>query len=66
MCEENVKENLIEEKNLDTQVLEAYKLAKDALDQGDVLFAARKFNDAEILFPIWMGTKISANGCIFV
>ena len=48
---ENVKENLIEEKNLDTQVLEAYKLAKDALDQGDVLFAARKFNDAEILFP---------------
>ena len=48
---ENVKENLIEEKSLDTQVLEAYKLAKDALDQGDVLFAARKFNDAEILFP---------------
>ncbi len=50
-AKDNVKENLIEEKSLDTQVLEAYKLAKDSLDQGDVLFAARKFNDAEILFP---------------
>ena len=48
---ENLKEKLIEEKSLDSQVLEAYKLAKDALDQGDVLFAAKKFNEAEILFP---------------
>jgi len=48
---DNLKEKLIEEKSLDTQVSEAYKLAKNALDQGDVLFAAKKFNEAEILFP---------------
>ena len=48
---DNLKEKLIEEKSLDTQVSETYKLAKNALDQGDVLFAAKKFNEAEILFP---------------
>ena len=37
------------------QVLEAYKEGKKSLDSGDVLFAAKKFNEAEILFPqsIW-------------
>ena len=33
------------------QVLEAYEEGKKALKKGDVLFAAKKFNEAEILFP---------------
>ena len=45
----------IKEKNLELQVLEAYKEGMDYLESGDVLYAAKKFNEAEILFPqsIW-------------
>ena len=37
------------------QVLEAYEEGLVSLEQGDVLFAAKKFNEVEILFPqsIW-------------
>ena len=48
---EVVKENLIKEKSLDLQVIEAYREGVEALESGDVLFAAKKFNEAEILFP---------------
>ena len=48
---DNLKETVIKEKNLNLQVLEAYKEGKEALDGGDVLFAAKKFNEAEMLFP---------------
>ena len=49
------KVSLIKEKDLDLQVLEAYKEGMSSLESGDVLFAAKKFNEAEILFPqsIW-------------
>ena len=47
----NVKENVIKEKSLDLQVQEAYEEGKDSLEKGDVLYAAKKFNEAEILFP---------------
>ena len=48
---DKLKETVIKEKNLNLQVLEAYKEGKEALDGGDVLFAAKKFNEAEMLFP---------------
>ena len=47
--EENV--SIIKEKSLDLQVLDAYKDGMKSLEEGDVLFAAKKFNEAEILFP---------------
>ena len=52
---DNVKVSVINEKSLELQVLEAYKAGVESLEQGDVLFAAKKFNEAEILFPqsIW-------------
>ena len=52
---EIVKESVINEINLDAQVVEAYKEGLKSLEAGDVLFAAKKFNEAEILFPqsIW-------------
>ena len=33
------------------QVLEAYEEGINSLDGGDVIFAAKKFNEAELLFP---------------
>ena len=48
---DKVKKSVINEKNLDAQVFEAYQKGMDALEVGDVLFAAKKFNEAEILFP---------------
>ena len=46
-----LKKSVIKEKSLDLQVLEAYKEGMKSLEKGDVLFAAKKFNEAEILFP---------------
>ena len=45
------KVSVINEKNINLQVLEAYKEGLNALNGGDVLYAAQKFNEAEILFP---------------
>ncbi len=48
---ESLKKSIIKEKSLELQVEEAYKDGMEALNNGDVLFAAKKFNEAEILFP---------------
>ena len=48
---ETIKKSTIKEKSLELQVQETYKEAMEALDSGDVLYAAKKFNEAEILFP---------------
>ena len=48
---EPVKKSVLEEKSLNLQVLAAYKEGMKSLDNGDALFAAKKFNEAEILFP---------------
>ena len=51
-CSKEVsKKTLIKEKSLELQVEEAYREGMEALNDGDVLFAAKKFNEAEILFP---------------
>ena len=46
-----VQKSEIIEKSLELQVLEAYEEGMKSLEDGDVLFAAKKFNQAEILFP---------------
>ena len=48
---DKIQPSVIKEKSLELQVLEAYNLCKDALEGGDVLYAAKKFNEAETLFP---------------
>ena len=48
---ESIQKSTIKEKSLELQVLEAYQGGLEALDGGDVLYAAKKFNEAEILFP---------------
>ena len=46
-----IKESIIIEKSMESQVLEAYQEGMRALNENDVLYAAKKFNEAEILFP---------------
>ena len=48
---DKVKNSIIEEKSLDLQLLEAYDKGVKSLEVGDVLYAAKMFNEAEILFP---------------
>ena len=51
-CTKEVKKEIvIKEKSLDLQVTEVYNEGLKALEEGDVLFAAKKFNEAETLFP---------------
>ena len=55
-CSKNIeKQSVLKEKNLDLQMIEAYEEGLSELKNGDVLFAAKKFNEAEILYPqsIW-------------
>ena len=48
---EPVNKSIIKEKSLELQVQEAYEEAMKAFNDGDVLYAAKKFNEAEMLFP---------------
>ena len=45
------RNSALKEKSLDLQVIEAYQEGKKILEIGDPLSAAKKFNEAEILFP---------------
>ncbi len=49
------KISIVKEESLETQMIEAYKDGIKELDKGDVIYAAKKFNEAELLYPqsIW-------------
>ena len=51
----DLDKNLIDQNELDLQVFEAYQKGIEYLENGDALYAAKKFNEAEILFPqsVW-------------
>jgi outer membrane protein assembly factor BamD len=42
---------VIEGDNLEIQMIKAYNEGVEALEKGDILFASKKFNQAELLFP---------------
>ena len=46
-----IKKSIIKEDNLESQMIEAYSDGLKELKGGDVLYAAKKFNEAETLFP---------------
>ena len=51
-CSSNKEKiSIIEEENLELQMIDAYKEGYKELEKGDVLYAAKKFNEAELLFP---------------
>ncbi len=49
------QKSTIKEKNLETQMIEVYKQGIEEFEKGDVIFAGKKFSEAELLFPqsIW-------------
>ena len=50
-CSKEEKISVIEEENIEAQMIEAFKEGYDELNKGDVIFAAKKFNEAELLYP---------------
>ena len=53
--EKEEKISIIKEDNLEMQMIEAYKEGMQELNKGDIFFAAKKFNEVELLYPqsIW-------------
>ena len=49
------KISIVEEKSLETQMIDAYNAGIEELEKNDVIYAARKFNEAELLYPqsVW-------------
>ena len=55
-CSKNAeKATQLKEKNLETQMIEVYKDAMKEFERGDVIYAGKKFSEAELLYPqsIW-------------
>ena len=52
-CSQKVEEisTKVEGDSLEAQMIEAYNAGVQAMEQGDILFATKKFNEAELLFP---------------
>ena len=50
-CTKQEKISLIEEEDVEMQMVQAFKEGYKELEAGDALFAAKKFNEAELLFP---------------
>ena len=55
-CSKKEKDvSILKEKNLETQMIEIYNEAMEEFEKGDVIYAGKKFNEAELLYPqsIW-------------
>ena len=50
-CSSDTKVSIVKEKNIETQMIEAFEEGYKELENGDALFAAKKFNEAELLYP---------------
>ena len=51
-CSKNEKEiSLIKEINQEDEMIQAYKEGVKALEENDTFFAAKKFLEAELLYP---------------
>ena len=49
------KVSVLKEKNLETQMIELYNEAMKEFERGDVIYAGKKFSEAELMYPqsIW-------------
>ena len=50
-CSKEEKISIIEEENVEAQMIEAFEIGYEELINGDILYAAKKFNEAELLYP---------------
>ena len=48
---EEEKISVLSDKEMETQMIEAYEEGLRELEKGDVIYATRKFNEAELLYP---------------
>ena len=48
---EQEKATIIQQDDLESEMIETYKEGVQALKEGDVLYAAKKFNESELLYP---------------
>ena len=44
----NEKVSILEEESLEMQMIDSYKEGYEELEKGDVIYAAKKFNEAEL------------------
>ena len=54
-AKEKEKLSIVEEESLESQMIKTYNEGLNELDKGDIIYAAKKFNEAELLYPqsIW-------------
>ena len=45
------KTTILKQKNLETQMIEVYNEAMREFEKGDVIYAGKKFGEAELLYP---------------
>ena len=50
-CTKKEQTSIIVEEDVELQMIRAFKEGYDEFIQGDALFAAKKFNEAELIFP---------------
>ena len=50
-CAKKEKTSLIVEEDIELQMIRAFKEGYDEFKKGDAIYAAKKFNEAELLFP---------------
>ena len=50
-CAKKEKTSLVVEEDVELQMIRAFKEGYDEFKEGDSLYAAKKFNEAELLFP---------------
>ena len=48
---EEEKVSVLSDKEMETQMIEAYEEGLRELEKGDVIYATRRFNEAELLYP---------------
>ena len=55
-CSKKTEEiSTFKEKNLEAQLIETYMQAMEEFERGDVIYAGKKFSEAELIYPqsIW-------------
>ena len=50
-CAKKEKKSMVVEEDLELQMIRAFREGYEEFKEGDALFAAKKFNEAELLFP---------------
>ena len=58
--EKEEKISIIKEDNLEMQMIEAYYEGLEEFNKGDIFFAAKKFNEVELLYPqsVWASRSV--------